>query len=40
MLIFSSPPSLLFLGLEDVTKNVVSNVQNVLTENKIVVIKT
>ena len=39
MLIFSSPPSLLFLGLEDVTKNVVSNVQNVLTEKKFLSLK-
>ena len=39
MLIFSSPPSLLFLGLEDITKNVVSNVQNVLTEKKFLSLK-
>ena len=39
MLIFSSPPSLLFLGLENVTKNVVSNVQNVLTEKKFLSLK-
>lgn len=39
MLIFSSPPSLLFLGLEDVTKNVVSNVQNVLKEKKFLSLK-